>query len=394
MDGTPQGLFGIYMKGRSVAFIARSDGWGDPIPNQAEQAIGDRCLLIFAAVALQRYEELNDDYRMLYAEEVQSFIQCLTSDGFRYDRGVIHDPEGQVLTPEPAPRVNSQQSTVSSVQSGQSEARNLIQVEPSQAGPELSHEETADRQGWSRGEKIAAWALAIAFLTFVAALLVVPEFRKWLRLDKPGNAMPTEGAIGLEEKPNTPSNTVTGGARKTTPSFTIYDEQQRPLAGVDVLIVKPDGTHLKTVVTDEQGSGQLEERVSGLATIFCARPDFHQYYKPNVALPEGLPIKLKAKADGGAVIIPDGTGYIPGLDGRLNPILDTEGRTYLYAENIAIEGGKRQPVSFTTNRPFQVRDRHGHSFQLRVISIIGSSSLIEYSRIDESKAPDSSGKTP
>lgn len=80
------------------------------------------------------------------------------------------------------------------------------------------------------------------------------------------------------------------------------------------------------------------------------------------------------------MILPDGTGYVPGLDGRLNPILDDQGRTYLYAENVAIEGGEAQPVSFTPNRPFRVRDRHGNSFDLDIVSIMGTASLIEYTR--------------
>ena len=90
---------------------------------------------------------------------------------------------------------------------------------------------------------------------------------------------------------------------------------------------------------------------------------------------------MQPSLNGGSVIILDGTGYIPGLDGRLNPILDTQGRMYLYAENIAIEGGKAQPVDFTTNRALRVEDSHGHTFQLEIISILGSSSLIEYRRL-------------
>jgi hypothetical protein len=90
---------------------------------------------------------------------------------------------------------------------------------------------------------------------------------------------------------------------------------------------------------------------------------------------------LSSKPNGGAVIIPDGTGYIPGLGGRLNPILDSLGRTYIYAENIAINGGATQPVEFTINRPFRVRDSHRQDFELEVVAIKARSSLIEYSRL-------------
>ena len=46
------------------------------------------------------------------------------------------------------------------------------------------------------------------------------------------------------------------------------------------------------------------------------------------------------------MIFPKATGHIPGLRGRLNPIRNTSDRTYLYADNVAIEEGRPQPVSF------------------------------------------------
>ena len=69
------------------------------------------------------------------------------------------------------------------------------------------------------------------------------------------------------------------------------------------------------------------------------------------------------------------------MSGRLNPILDTLGRTYLYAENIAIAGGKTQPVDFVINRPLTLEDSQGHKFEIEVVAIIGTSSLLEYQRL-------------
>ena len=72
------------------------------------------------------------------------------------------------------------------------------------------------------------------------------------------------------------------------------------------------------------------------------------------------------------------TGYIPGLSGRLNPILDTSNRTYLYADNIAIEGGKNQPVTFKVNEPFELEDADGIVMQVRVLHIQGRTTLLEF----------------
>jgi hypothetical protein len=75
------------------------------------------------------------------------------------------------------------------------------------------------------------------------------------------------------------------------------------------------------------------------------------------------------------------TGYIQGLDGRLNPILDSENRTYLYADNIAIEGGKNQPVKFSLDQPFVVEDSLGNQFELKISSIGKDGAIIEHTQL-------------
>jgi hypothetical protein len=161
----------------------------------------------------------------------------------------------------------------------------------------------------------------------------------------------------------------------------ITDSRQKPVPGVDVLLLKVDGTHLKMMTTDEHGLVEITEKVAGAVTLFCAHPSFHHYRRANFDSSKPLPVQMLSSPGGGSLIIPDGTGYIPGLDGRLNPILDDQGRTYLYAQNIAIEGGKAQPVPFAVGRPFDVKDSHGHEFRLTIIDIVGSSSLVEYSSL-------------
>ncbi len=44
---------------------------------------------------------------------------------------------------------------------------------------------------WSRGEKIAAWTLIIGLLALIAAFLVVPEVRRFLRLERQPSSIPT-----------------------------------------------------------------------------------------------------------------------------------------------------------------------------------------------------------
>ena len=72
---------------------------------------------------------------------------------------------------------------------------------------------------------------------------------------------------------------------------------------------------------------------------------------------EGLKVTLASSENTGSVVCMS-TGYIPGeMEGRLNP--DTSNRTYLYADNIAIDGGKNQPATFKVNEPFELEDSNG-----------------------------------
>ena len=78
-----------------------------------------------------------------------------------------------------------------------------------------------------------------------------------------------------------------------------------------------------------------------------------------------------------------GTGTLPGLNGRLNPIRDTLDRTYLYAGNIAINEGRQQPVAFVPGEELQLTDADGNELLARIIDIVGRSALVEYWRSEK-----------
>ena len=69
-----------------------------------------------------------------------------------------------------------------------------------------------------------------------------------------------------------------------------------------------------------------------------------------------LQLTCKACPMAGRRSVPEATGYLPGLSGRLNPKRDTHDRTYLYASNIAINEGKQQPVHFIPGEDLRLTD--------------------------------------
>ena len=68
----------------------------------------------------------------------------------------------------------------------------------------------------------------------------------------------------------------------------------------------------------------------------------------------------------------------------MSPIKDNLNRTYLYADNIAINGGQQQPVFFHMGEEIHLADAEGSELLVRIIELLGSSALIEYRAIPKS----------
>ena len=156
----------------------------------------------------------------------------------------------------------------------------------------------------------------------------------------------------------------------------------RPLAGAQALVLFPNKTWVHSLA-DSEGVASVDLHSLQLPmTVFVAAEGCAAHVETGWIAGEGaLTIDLSPLPDGGSMVITQGTGHIPGLAGRLNPIRDRSDRTYLYADNIAINGGKPQPVSFVPgDEQLQLADANGNEFLVRVAAITGPSSLLEYSR--------------
>ena len=153
----------------------------------------------------------------------------------------------------------------------------------------------------------------------------------------------------------------------------------RPVTGANVLALFPNKTW-KNAVTDEGGTAILDLHSAQLPmTVFVAKPGFAAYVEHTWKPIDGpLDIELAELSDGGAVIFPNATGHVPILRGRLNPILDDLDRTYLYADNIAINGGVPQPAKFDPGKDLHLSDAEGQEATVRIVTIIGRAALLQY----------------
>ena len=155
--------------------------------------------------------------------------------------------------------------------------------------------------------------------------------------------------------------------------------QDQPTGDVGVLALFPNKTW-QSATTDANGEAWVELYTTELPmTVFIAAVG----YRANIErdwLPSSGPltIALEQLPDGGAAIFPNGTGSLPGLNGRLNPIRDALDRTYLHATNVSINDGQQQPVHFVPGAELMLTDAYGNQAEVRIIDVIGRSSLVEY----------------
>ena len=153
-----------------------------------------------------------------------------------------------------------------------------------------------------------------------------------------------------------------------------------PLPGVSVLALYPNKTYLEAE-TDGFGHADflLHSRVA--ITVFCAAPGRSAAVVRDQQPNGSLSIGLAPAADGGSLIVANGTGHLPGVRGRLNPILDNLDRMYLYADNVAVNDGMAQPVHFALDEPLRLTDALGASATVRFRELLGASCVLDY-RLD------------
>ena len=154
----------------------------------------------------------------------------------------------------------------------------------------------------------------------------------------------------------------------------------KPLADVDVLALFPNDTR-KRAATDEHGEARLDLHSGHLPmTVFAAATGFSAHVRLDwlPAEEDRLRLELDALPGGGAVILTEDTGALPGLKGTLNPVRDALDRTWLYASNIAVNQGQPQPVHFIPGEDLRLTDADGNEAWARIVAVTGRSSLVEY----------------
>ena len=157
-----------------------------------------------------------------------------------------------------------------------------------------------------------------------------------------------------------------------------YGDTDQPLPGVDVLMLYPNKTY-REARTDAFGRAEFVLYARLPMTVFCAATGMHGPRGARLSGPAS-PWRFACgrPRTGDRSIIANRTGHLPGIQGRLNPRLDALDRTYLYANNVAINDGQTQPVHFLLNEPVHLTDSQGARATLWFREMIGASCVFDY----------------
>ena len=120
------------------------------------------------------------------------------------------------------------------------------------------------------------------------------------------------------------------------PGITLRDGDN-PIHNAHVLLIAENNTFFDGR-TNEEGICSFNNLPAKSYSIYIAHSSYPAHAIDGYVPDNDLNITIEKSDNIGSLICPHRTGQIPGLDGRLNPILDTSNRTYLYASNIAING--------------------------------------------------------
>ena len=149
------------------------------------------------------------------------------------------------------------------------------------------------------------------------------------------------------------------------------------IPGAAVLAAYPNRTCL-TGQTDSDGQCSLRlYRTDQEMTVLVAAEGYLPF---QTTLTPGerqrVTLELEPSKDGRrAALFTRSSGYLPGLEGRLNPHKDG----YVYADNIAVNGELAYPAApFKLGEPLQFLDVYGVETTVRFLVVEGQFSLIEY----------------
>ncbi len=177
-----------------------------------------------------------------------------------------------------------------------------------------------------------------------------------------------------------PSAVEVPAAHVSSVLVTVRTDVGEHLDSADLLLVASNGTHLRAS-TNLEGTARFEIAKRRTLTAFCAHPGYPAFLARDFDPVKDLVITVPSIERVGSLISLGGHDRVPGLKGTMNSIHDSSNRLYVYTKNIAVDGGKPQPISFGLGKALHFEDVDGHGLLVTFVAVIADCFLVEYRRL-------------
>ncbi|SEM07887.1 hypothetical protein SAMN04487910_4078 [Aquimarina amphilecti] len=158
----------------------------------------------------------------------------------------------------------------------------------------------------------------------------------------------------------------------------VVDEKSQLVKHAKVVLVANNSTYLEGY-TDENGLAHFVIRTRKLYTVLIAHSEYPAVVFKSMNPKEDIEVTIEKTNNSGSVII-NKSGQIPGISGKIEPVLKSDKNLSVYADNIAIEGGKDQPYDFELNKSIVLEDNKGNIVHLTFRFYQARIALIDFYR--------------
>lgn len=161
-------------------------------------------------------------------------------------------------------------------------------------------------------------------------------------------------------------------------TVTVLGRDGKPLLNAKVALVLKSGAYQSADLKD---GVYISLPTQQPAKVFAACEGY-EAYAGNCNGQAPLTITLAASAQKNSTVI-HRRGPLPGIEGDINPILDSSKRTYVYATKIGLMSSGRpalQPLYFKLKQPIEAVSSTGSKFRIWVKEITPEVSLVEYTK--------------
>ncbi len=199
------------------------------------------------------------------------------------------------------------------------------------------------------------------------------------------NKTPEELAVLIEDKLKTNQTSIKNRWSKLSTiihpkpfifTLKVMDEQKQLIKHAKVVLIASNSTYLESY-TDEDGLAHFVIRTRKLYTVLIAHSIYPAVIFRNVNPKEDIVVTIEKSENFGSMII-NKSGHIPGISGKIQPVLQPDKKLSLYADNIAIEGGMNQPYDFELNKSISLEDNEGNVIHLTFRFFQGRIALLDF----------------